>query len=363
MKLLKKLMAATAMLAVSTSTLFAAAGDWPTNPQDGDKTDPIGGVVYIWRAAEMAWEVWDVTLPSKGGTGLESPTAGQVMVTNGDSPMELISYTTLKERIGLEDGDNVGHIPITTLPVITNNNLVIGTGTGMTEITPSALKILLSIDQIVNLDFTDASNITRNHLPLAVMPAVTDDSFLLGTGTGMEELTVPAAKILLGIQNMVNLDFTDATNITKNHLSIGVMPAVTNNSILVGNGTGMAEQTPSQYKATLSLENVENFGTATKLEAEAGTAANKFMTPQRTKEAIDSQRAFATNTTAIAGTETTTVLSPALLKAVLESLERRGTATERNALPLAERTPGLRWYDTTADRYYYVNSAQMWMAL
>ncbi|OXS62390.1 hypothetical protein B1A99_00535 [Cohnella sp. CIP 111063] len=40
-------------------------------------------------------------------------------------------------------------------------------------------------------------------------------------------------------------------------------------------------------KIQVSLGNVDNYGTATQVEAEAGTATNKFMTPQRTKQAID----------------------------------------------------------------------------
>jgi len=40
-------------------------------------------------------------------------------------------------------------------------------------------------------------------------------------------------------------------------------------------------------KAQAGLGSVDNFGTATQPEAEAGTATNKFMTPQRTKQAID----------------------------------------------------------------------------
>ncbi|WP_372636905.1 hypothetical protein [Cohnella sp.] len=40
-------------------------------------------------------------------------------------------------------------------------------------------------------------------------------------------------------------------------------------------------------KAQAGLGSVDNYGTATQSEAEAGTATNKFMTPQRTKQAID----------------------------------------------------------------------------
>lgn len=39
-------------------------------------------------------------------------------------------------------------------------------------------------------------------------------------------------------------------------------------------------------KADVGLGNVDNFGTATQAESEAGTVTNKFMTPQRTAQAI-----------------------------------------------------------------------------
>ena len=42
-------------------------------------------------------------------------------------------------------------------------------------------------------------------------------------------------------------------------------------------------------KKQLGLENVDNFQTATKINAEEGTAYSKFMTPIRTREAIEFQ--------------------------------------------------------------------------
>lgn len=44
-------------------------------------------------------------------------------------------------------------------------------------------------------------------------------------------------------------------------------------------------------KAQIGLGNVQNYGIATQAEAEAGTATNKYMTPERTKQAIDALQA------------------------------------------------------------------------
>ena len=45
----------------------------------------------------------------------------------------------------------------------------------------------------------------------------------------------------------------------------------------------------SVTKAQVGLGSVENYAVATQAEAQAGTVTNKYMTPQRTKQAIDSQ--------------------------------------------------------------------------
>lgn len=306
---LKTFLSVAVATCISLST-FAAEGDWPTAPSDGQKTDPIGGVIYIWHDAEKVWEVWDVTLPNKGGTGLESPTANQVMVTNGENPFETISYSTLKGRMGLND----------------------------------------------------AGSFDEGNLSLSVMPATTTDNMLIGNGTGMEEITLSNLIIKLGLENVANVDTTNATNITTGNLSLSVMPQVTLGSVLVGTGTAVEEQTVGEFKNHIALENVANYSPATQVEGEAGTATDKYMTPATTKNAIDAQRAFATQAEVNTGTATNVVISPATLKALLDASRRTGTSAERNALPALERTPGLKWYDTTTDRYYYVNSAKMWMA-
>lgn len=43
-------------------------------------------------------------------------------------------------------------------------------------------------------------------------------------------------------------------------------------------------------KSDVGLGNVSNYGDASQSDAETGTASDKFMTPQRTKQAIDKQR-------------------------------------------------------------------------
>lgn len=56
----------------------------------------------------------------------------------------------------------------------------------------------------------------------------------------------------------------------------------------------------SVTKTQVGLGSVQNYGVATQAEAEAGTASNRYMTPQRTKQAIDK---FATVTTLVKVTQ------------------------------------------------------------
>jgi hypothetical protein len=78
---------------------------------------------------------------------------------------------------------------------------------------------------------------------------------------------------------------------------IGAMNAsyVTPNMAVVTDGLGIAtiisystfKSNLSLSKSDIGLQNVLNYGIATQAEAEAGTATEKYMTPQRVKQAID----------------------------------------------------------------------------
>ncbi|WP_245983207.1 phage tail protein, partial [Ammoniphilus oxalaticus] len=68
--------------------------------------------------------------------------------------------------------------------------------------------------------------------------------------------------------------------------------AVTNSSGRVGDAEKVGGQTLAQVrsgvtKSDVGLGNVINYGVATQLEAEAGLSSTKYMTPQRTRQAID----------------------------------------------------------------------------
>lgn len=66
-------------------------------------------------------------------------------------------------------------------------------------------------------------------------------------------------------------------------------------------------------------------------DAEGGVANDKLMTPLRTKQAVDSYRAFASQGAAQAGAETTTVMSPARTKDQLDALRAFASEAEAEA--------------------------------
>ena len=109
---------------------------------------------------------------------------------------------------------------------------------------------------------------------------------------------------------------------------------------------GMASSkymTPQRTKQAISaaVGNVLNFGLATQAEAEAGTAADKYMTPQRTKQAISaavgnvSNFGLATQAEAEAGTAADKYMTPQRTKqtisAAVGNVANFGLATQAEA--------------------------------
>lgn len=108
---------------------------------------------------------------------------------------------------------------------------------------------------------------------------------------------------------------------------------VTKEDIGLGNVTNVEQASKEEFdshtenrnnphgttKAHVGLTLVNNFGIATQSNAEAGTLNNLYMTPLRTKQAIEAIRAFATQEQAEAGTNTTTVMTPQRVKQAIDA--------------------------------------------
>ena len=87
---------------------------------------------------------------------------------------------------------------------------------------------------------------------------------------------------------------TNASGIAANATSIGVNAAdiaaaetdIAGNTSLIQGHIADTDNPHTVTKTQVGLGDVENYGIANQTEAEEGTATNKYMTPQRTKEAI-----------------------------------------------------------------------------
>lgn len=93
--------------------------------------------------------------------------------------------------------------------------------------------------------------------------------------------------------------------------------------------TGNTSNPHSVTKAQVSLGNVQNYGVANKAEAEAGTASDKYMTPLRVKEAID---ALASGAIGSHTNNTSNPHSVTKMQVGLGKVQDYGVATEANAV-------------------------------
>ena len=102
----------------------------------------------------------------------------------------------------------------------------------------------------------------------------------------LSDLTsVSTARTNLGLGNsaVLNTGTTAGTVATGDHAHTGVYEPANAN---IQSHISSTSNPHSVTKTQVGLGNVDNYATASQAEAEAGTAADKFMTPQRTQQAI-----------------------------------------------------------------------------
>lgn len=171
------------------------------------------------------------------------------------------------------------------------------------------------------------------------------------------------ARTNLGLGNSATLDTgtTGGTVALGNHTHTGVYePADSAIQSHIANTSNPHSVTKTQ----VSLGNVDNFGTASQVEAEAGASSSKFMTPERTAQAI---AAIAPATHAHAGEDITSgTVAAARLPATTVYTGQGNTfstgaqdfgsatsvkvPTSNGAAPTAN---GLVAYDSTANKYKF----------
>jgi len=159
---------------------------------------------------------------------------------------------------------------------------------------------------------------------------------------GQIETTVGALTATdLGLGNVVNIDSTDAGNISSGTLAndrLGIVDvahggtghaSLVAGNFLVGNGANAVSlQTPAQVKAALNLDSLPNYAVASVADAEAGLAADKLMTPARVQNQIN-------------------------------TFYRVCTSAERNAWAAAT---GALCYDSTLNTMFVRTSGGVWVA-
>jgi hypothetical protein len=159
---------------------------------------------------------------------------------------------------------------------------------------------LYRFDGSVYVLIIDASEINSiNDIPDVVITTVANDEALVyNSSTGKwENQVIPRTVTALTDTTIDNTQtgqvltwngtaWVNQTLPTQalNDLTDVVVATPVADNLLVYNGSNFVNQAGSS--SLVGLNNVQNFGIATQGEAEAGTADNKYMTPERTKQAI-----------------------------------------------------------------------------
>ena len=141
-----------------------------------------------------------------------------------------------------------------------------------------------------------------NKLDASILPALAiTDTFVVNSQASMLALTAQIGDVCVrtDINKTFILKASPATTLANWQELLTPADAV----LSVNGKTGAV----TLAKGDVGLGNVENYGIATQAEAEAGTLAAKYMTPQRTKQAIDKNLAahLADNTKHITEAERT----------------------------------------------------------
>jgi hypothetical protein len=141
-------------------------------------------------------------------------------------------------------------------------------------------------EAVENIDIPDATLTTKGMVKLS---SATDS-------TAEDRAATPkAVKDAMDAAAGATGSISTHANATNVH---GATTAATASRLIIRDAAGRAKvaapaasddiaRLDSITKAQAGLSNVDNYGTATKVEAETGTAANKFMTPQRVKQYVD----------------------------------------------------------------------------
>jgi len=214
-------------------------------------------------------------LPLSSATSLGGVKVGSTLSIDGSGvlniPGTVGDITGVIAGPGLTGGSLTGDATIGFAQIA--NNTLLGNNTGVSsvpaELNALQVKTLLSLDNVKNVDQTNANNLTSGTIPVARYGTSTipvSAISLTGTpslatylsGNGTWELL--AASSISGILPVVNG-------------GTGIGSFTTGNYINAGNSTTLQQRTPSQVKIDLGLDKVENTTDAEKVISNLANAA------------------------------------------------------------------------------------------
>lgn len=140
-----------------------------------------------------------------------------------NEPIENISTLSFPLNSLIDNGN--GTVSIDLDSVVTNNENITNLVNHLSLTGQEAhtyTKEDIGLGNVPNLDFSNASNITKGVLPSSVLPTIQQTITSVNEKIG----NVVVTKDDIGLSNVSNLDFSNASNITKGKLPSSVLPAI-----------------------------------------------------------------------------------------------------------------------------------------
>jgi len=160
------------------------------------------------------------------------------------------------------------------------------TGTLLTDYQTSAT---LTVSTVALTDYVDGGGEQHYVAPIASIAADGSITDLRGRGGLWWHENRPTAhtKAQVGLGNVDNNPTASQAEAEAGAASDRFMSPLRVKQAIAALHGNRTDNPHGVTKAQVGLGSVDNYPTATQAEAEAGTAANRFMTPQRVKQALD----------------------------------------------------------------------------
>lgn len=270
----------------------------------------VQGDNFIAETTTVRTEDDVIELRSKGQTAITTPAGLVVKKYDGTNDGAIVIKSDGEVRVGKVTLDSSGKIEDSASnaqPVLTrnekgsmaDNNILVWEGSNNRAITKSISDLGIALDSVLLAHTTNENNphgVTKTQVGLgnADNTADVDKSVLEATKwKTARTLTIGSTgKPVNGTANVSwSLSEIGAAPAVHNHgsydrLAGGLTGANVFSDIVISKGIVTGTTTRALTKSDLGLGSVQNYGVATKAEAQAGALDTKYMTPQKTFDAI-----------------------------------------------------------------------------